>query len=87
MNDTNTGEGGNTRPDKFITATVWIDVIDVNDNAPRFVNGQDRLYYKDVEQKHIITLNAVDEDEGRGGEVCVLFCFMHIRWRTVIIAE
>lgn len=69
-NDTNTGEGGNTRPDKFITATVWIDVIDVNDNAPRFVNGQDRLFYKTVEQRNIITLDAVDDDEGSGGEVC-----------------
>lgn len=71
-NDTNTGEGGNKRPDKFITATVWIDVIDVNDNAPRFLNGQDKLYYEKVEQKHIITLNTIDKDEGSGGEVCIL---------------
>ena len=69
INDTNTGEGGNTRPDKFITATVWVNVIDVNDNAPRFLNGQDRLFYEEVVQSFIIQLNATDEDEGLGGEV------------------
>ena len=71
VNDSDVGEGGKPRPENYATATVYINVIDVNDNAPSFLNGKQRIEYADVMRSDIITLNATDKDEGLGGEVRV----------------
>ena len=69
VNGPDIGEGGKPQARNYTYTTVWIDVIDVNDNAPVFLNGKEKINYRDTQATDIIRLNATDEDEDAGGEV------------------
>jgi hypothetical protein len=75
LNEPDIGEGGKPIPRNFTYTTVWIDVIDVNDNAPVFLNGKEKILYQDIQTTQIIRLNATDKDEDAGGEVMLCFSF------------
>lgn len=69
LNDSDVGEGGKPQTSNYTYAIVWVTVDDVNDNAPVFINGKDKIMYDNINETYIYRLEATDEDEGEGGKV------------------
>lgn len=68
----NIGEGSINNQNNYTFTTVYITVIDINDNPPKFVNGKEKINFSDIKTTEIIMLNATDVDDGPGGEVSKL---------------
>ncbi|XP_026214077.1 protocadherin alpha-8-like [Anabas testudineus] len=62
-------DGGN--PAKSGTAEIFINVLDINDNAPLFSSAlyKARIYENVAVGKTVIVLNATDADEGSNAEI------------------
>lgn len=68
----NSGEGGHVKKN-FTFTNVYITVIDVNDNPPRFTNGKEEIIYDNINTTRLFQMNATDADEGPGGQVSYSF--------------
>ncbi|XP_070771479.1 protocadherin Fat 4 [Enoplosus armatus] len=59
------------RPARSATASLLVQVSDINDNVPRFSQGEYRVEVSETESAgtSLLTLSAVDPDEGANGRV------------------
>lgn len=62
-------EGGGTDVLSTASAIVYINVQDVNDNAPRFDKSSYEVDFKDIKTTELFTISATDDDLGLGGKI------------------
>ena len=74
LNDSNVGEGGKPIKRNYTFTDVYITATDINDNAPVFQNGNQKIIFDDFSKTELIKLNATDVDGGKGGEVSLPRC-------------
>eukprot|EP00794_Sanderia_malayensis_P006322 gene6322-7046_t len=69
LNDSNVGEGGAEQANNQSLADVFIHVIDINDNAPKFKQNVLNYNFRSIGAKKLLNLSATDPDLGPGGIV------------------
>ena len=62
-------------PAKSGTVVYHVDVLDANDNVPRFLNGTYEVVVEEnaPPQRSLLSIRAVDADLGRNGEISYAF--------------
>ena len=72
----NESEGEKPLVPNYAFTNVYITALDVNDNAPKFLNGKEKIIFDDVKTHELYQFNATDPDLGRGGEVRFIYSFI-----------